>query len=75
MELETGMSYTMKVMVDESNTASIHSEDLPKVYSTPAMKGAKKIASYECVLSKLPKGRITVGTHTRAIIPKALLYR
>lgn len=63
MELKTGMSHTVKMIVDETMTASIYGDDLPKVLSTPDMIAAMETASYQCLLPALPEGKITVGTH------------
>jgi len=63
MELTVGMSYTMKVLVDESNTAALYGNNLPKVFSTPAMIAAMETASYRCILPAIPEGRFSVGTH------------
>ena len=63
MELKAGMSNTIKVIVDETNTASTNGDDLPKVFSTPDMIAAMETASYQCILPALPKGKFSVGTH------------
>jgi len=63
MELTVGMSHTLKVMVDESNTASMYGDNLPRVFSTPDMIAAMETASYLCILPALPEGKFSVGTH------------
>jgi|LSQX01.2.fsa_nt_gb predicted thioesterase len=63
MEMKIGMSNTIKLVVDESNTASIYGNDLPRVFSTPAMIAAMETASYQCILPALPEGKFSVGTH------------
>ena len=63
MDLKIGMSNTIKLIVNESNTASIYGNDLPKVLSTPDMIAAMETASYRCILPALPEGRFSVGTH------------
>lgn len=63
MELKVGMINTIKLIVDESMTASIYGNDLPKVFSTPDMIAAMETASYRCILPALPAGKFSVGTH------------
>lgn len=63
MELNVGMSNTIKIIVDESMAASIYGNDLPKVFSTPYMIAAMETASYRCILPALPEGKFSVGTH------------
>lgn len=63
MELTIGMSKTIKIMVDETNTASRRSPSLPQVLSTPDMISAMEAASWQCILPALPEGKRSVGTH------------
>jgi len=63
LELKIGMSKTIKLVVDASNTAAIYGNDLPKVFSTPDMIAAMETASYQCILPALPEGKFSVGTH------------
>lgn len=63
MELTIGMSKTIQVMVDETNTASRRGPNLPQVLSTPDMISAMESASWQCILPALPEGKYSVGTH------------
>lgn len=63
MELKTGMSNTITVIVDESMTAAFYGDSLPKVFSTPDMIAAMETACYQCILPALPEGKLSVGTH------------
>ncbi|WP_101697054.1 thioesterase family protein [Clostridium minihomine] len=63
MELKVGMSNTIQVIVDESNTAARQGNNLPPVFSTPHMISAMETASYQCIEPALPQGKGSVGTH------------
>jgi len=73
MELKIGMTNTIKLIVDESMTASIYGNDLPKVFSTPDMIAAMETASYRCILPALPEGKFSVGTHVNVSHDLAVL--
>ena len=61
--METGLSYTSKTMVDESNTAiALGSGDMP-VFATPAMMALMENAAMKAVKEHLPEGSTTVGGH------------
>ena len=71
MELKTGMSKTLKITVDESNTAARRGPNLPQVLSTPDMISAMEAASWQCILPALPEGKYSVGTHVNVSHDKA----
>ena len=61
--METGLSYTSKTMVEESNTAiALGSGDMP-VFATPAMMALMENAAMKAVKEHLPEGSTTVGGH------------
>ena len=61
--METGLTYTSKTVVCDSNTAiALGSGDMP-VFATPAMMALMENAAMMAVRDELPEGSTTVGGH------------
>ena len=61
--MQTGLTYTSKTVVCDSNTAiALGSGDMP-VFATPAMMALMENAAMMAVRDELPEGSTTVGGH------------
>ncbi|NPD92494.1 thioesterase family protein [Xylanibacter muris] len=61
--IKTGLTYTVRLVVNETNTAmALGSGDLP-VFATPAMVAMMEKAAMLAVADSLPVGSTTVGGH------------
>jgi len=60
--MEVGKSYTVKITVDEKDTAKAVGSGTLSVLATPKMIALMEEAAYKCVSSDLEEGMSSVGT-------------
>lgn len=60
--MEVGKSYTVKITVDEKDTAKVVGSGTLSVLATPKMIALMEEAAYKCVSSDLEEGMSSVGT-------------
>lgn len=60
--IEVGKEYSVKIKVEEKDTAAVHGSGTLSVLATPRMVALMEEAAYKCIDSELEAGTTTVGT-------------
>jgi len=60
--MQIGETFTVKTIVDESNTAAAVASGAAQVFSTPMMIAMMETAAFSLVAQYLEEGQTTVGT-------------
>ena len=60
--IEVGMEYSVKIKVEEKDTAAVHGSGTLSVLATPRMVALMEGAACEAIAEALPEDKTTVGT-------------
>ena len=60
--IDVGKEFSVKIKVEEKDTAAVHGSGTLAVLATPRMVALMEEASYKCISADLEEGTTTVGT-------------